>query len=108
MTSCRILTPTLLDAPVPGRDRLAARGAWTLTAPPLPAGDRMARTGRGLTALSAKVEAAVKKGQQPIALGGDCCQAIAVLAGLASAGVQPTLLWLDAHGDFNTHETTVR
>ena len=42
-----------------------------------------------------------------MALGGDCCQPIAVLAGLARAGIQPMLLWLDAHGDFNTHETTI-
>ena len=107
MTSCRILTPTLLDAPVPGLDRVAERGGWLLNAPPLPAGDQMARTGRVLTALAAQVEAAARKGQLPIALGGDCCQSIAVLAGLARAGVQPMLLWLDAHGDFNTHETTV-
>jgi arginase len=107
MTSCRILTPTLLDAPVPGLDRVAERGGWILNAPPLPAGDQMARTGRVLTALAAQVEAAVREGRRPIALGGDCCQPIAVLAGLARAGVQPTLLWLDAHGDFNTHETTI-
>ncbi len=42
-----------------------------------------------------------------MALGGDCCQPIAVMAGLARAGVRPLLLWLDAHGDFNTHETTI-
>jgi arginase len=29
------------------------------------------------------------------------------MAGLARAGVRPVLLWLDAHGDFNTHETTI-
>jgi arginase len=107
MTPYRILTPTLLDAPVPGLDRIAEQGRWTLNAPPLPAGDQMARTGAVLTALAALVETAARQGQQPIALGGDCCQSIAVLAGLARAGVRPVLLWLDAHGDFNTHETTI-
>ena len=31
---------------------------------------------------------------------------IAVLAGLQRAGVAPTLIWFDAHGDFNTWETS--
>ena len=107
MPTCRILTPTLLDVPVPGLDRLAETGGWRLNAPPLPAGDQLARTGAVLTALAVRVEAAVKAGDRPVLLGGDCCQPIAVMAGLARAGIEPVLLWLDAHGDFNTHETTV-
>jgi arginase len=39
-------------------------------------------------------------------LTGDCCTTIGVAAGLQRAGVHPTLVWLDAHGDFNTPETT--
>jgi arginase len=107
MPTRRILTPTLLDAPVPGLDRLAQAGGWTLNAPPLPAGDQLARTGRVLTALAALVEATAKDGNRPVLLGGDCCQPIAVMAGLARAGIRPMLLWLDAHGDFNTHATTI-
>ena len=67
----------------------------------------MVRTGAVLTALAALVATAARKGRRPVALGGDCCQPIAVMAGLARAGVRPMLLWLDAHGDFNTHETTI-
>ena len=107
MRTCRILTPTLLDAPVPGLDRLAQAGGWTLNAPPLPAGDQLARTGAVLTALAVRVEVAAKAGERPVLLGGDCCQPIAMMAGLARAGIRPMLLWLDAHGDFNTHETTI-
>lgn len=107
MTAYRILTPTLLDRPVAGLDAIADRPGWTLNAPPLPAGDLLARTGVVLTALATLVEGAARKGQRTIALGGDCCQPIAVMAGLARAGIRPTLLWLDAHGDFNTHETTI-
>jgi arginase len=29
-----------------------------------------------------------------------------MMAGLARTGIRPLLLWLDAHGDFNTHDTT--
>lgn len=107
MTSYRILTPTMLDCPVDGLDRVAERGGWTLNAPPLPDGDQLARTGAVLIALATLVEGAARKGQRPVALGGDCCQPIGVMAGLTRAGIQPTLLWLDAHGDFNTHETTI-
>ena len=41
-----------------------------------------------------------------MSIAGDCCAAIGVLAGLQRAGVEPTLIWFDAHGDFNTWETT--
>ncbi|MEO5820397.1 MAG: arginase family protein, partial [Vicinamibacteraceae bacterium] len=96
MSSCRILTPTLLDRPVPGLDAVADRGGWTLNAPPLPAGDEMTRTGAVLVALATQVESAARSGQRPVTLGGDCCQPIAMMAGLARAGVRPLLLWLDA------------
>lgn len=106
MTSFRILTPTLLDRLVPGLDRVARRGGWTLNAPPLQDADDITRIGVVLTALAGLVEGAVRTGQRPVALGGDCCQPIAVMAGLTRAGIRPLLLWLDAHGDFNTHDTT--
>jgi arginase len=107
MTSSRILTPTLLDRPVPGLDRVAERGGWILNAPPLPQGDELTRTGVVLAALAGLVEGAVRTGRRPVALGGDCCQPIALMAGLTRAGMRPLLLWLDAHGDFNTHDTTI-
>ena len=107
MTSRRILTPTLLARPVPGLDTIAGRGGWSRNAPPLPDGDEMTRTGAVLATLASLVERAAHAGERPVLLGGDCCQPIAVMAGLARAGVRPLLLWLDAHGDFNTHETTI-
>ena len=57
-------------------------------------------------ALANKVEAALKAGKRPISIAGDCCATIPVMAGLQRAGITPTLLWLDSHGDFNTWETT--
>lgn len=45
-------------------------------------------------------------GHIPISLAGDCCASLPILAGLQRAGIAPRLLWLDAHGDFNTWETT--
>ena len=43
----------------------------------------------------------------PLILGGDHSINIGTMAGLYSAFQEPIgLLWVDAHGDFNTHETT--
>lgn len=46
------------------------------------------------------------EGDRPISLAGDCCAAVPVLAGLQRAGRHPDLVWIDAHGDFNTPETS--
>jgi len=37
---------------------------------------------------------------------GDCVVVIGVLAGLQRRGIDPTLLWFDAHGDFHTWDTS--
>jgi arginase len=38
---------------------------------------------------------------------GDCCAAAGVLAGLERRGIEPGVVWIDGHGDFNTPGTTV-
>ena len=44
--------------------------------------------------------------EHPVVYAGDCVSIIGVLAGLERRGVLPTLIFFDAHGDFNTWETT--
>jgi len=44
--------------------------------------------------------------EHPIVYAGDCVSVIGVLAGLEQRGIRPTLIWFDAHGDFNTAETS--
>jgi len=44
--------------------------------------------------------------QRPVVYSGDCVSIIGVLAGLQRKGIHPTLIFFDAHGDFNTWETT--
>jgi arginase len=56
--------------------------------------------------LAEEVAQTVIQGQRPVSIAGDCCSTIGVLAGLQQAGFQPTLIWFDAHGDFNTWETS--
>jgi arginase len=53
------------------------------------------------------VDAARAGGPPPVVFTADCCATTAVLAGLHRLGIDPTLVWIDAHGDFNTPETTV-
>ena len=48
----------------------------------------------------------VDDGIIPVSLAGDCCASIPVVAGLQKKNVNPTLVWIDAHGDFNTPETS--
>lgn len=48
----------------------------------------------------------VREGAFPLVLGGDHSIAIGTVAGLVRAGLEPGIIWLDAHGDFNTPETT--
>src|SRR5262245_20522119 len=56
--------------------------------------------------LAAEVQRTVASGDRPVSIAGDCCAVIPVIAGLQRAGLAPRLLWLDAHGDFNTPTTS--
>ncbi len=57
--------------------------------------------------LAAVVEGAVRGGGLPIVLGGDHSIAVGTLDGLTSArGAPPGLVWLDAHADINSPESS--
>ena len=50
---------------------------------------------------------AVREGSRPLVLGGDHRSRSGTLAGLAAAAGQPGgVIWIDAHGDLNTPETS--
>jgi len=54
--------------------------------------------------LAARVREAIEHGAAPVVLAGDCTACLGTLAGVpAPVGI----VWLDAHGDFNTPDTTV-
>ena len=42
----------------------------------------------------------------PVVLSGDCSTALGTVAGLQQAGLDPAVVWFDAHGDVQTLETT--
>lgn len=115
MTNQTLLTPYFLDDEVPGLLALA-RDDWlvnsvTLPAPGTPSGkrkaaERQARMSLLHRALRDAVASAADQGMRPVSIAGDCCTTLAVFAGLQIAGLEPTLFWFDAHGDFNTWDTT--
>lgn len=105
LTDRYILSPSFIGDPDPALRKLA-RPDWRIndvTAPPGDATSRMAVVHRGLGRLAAQ---ALAGGERPVCVNGDCCAAIGVAAALQTSGITPVLLWLDAHGDFNTWETT--
>ncbi len=100
-----ILTPYFLDQHLTGLEELRHADWQTNLAAPEGTTEirRIAAIHIGLAAL---VEGVVKTGCKPVSIAGDCCTALGVLAGLVRSGIDPHLIWFDAHGDFNTWETT--
>lgn len=46
------------------------------------------------------------RGGRPVVYSGDCTTSIGVVAGLQRTGIDPAIVWFDAHGDVQTMETT--
>jgi arginase len=57
-------------------------------------------------ALATKVKAAIDAGCLPFIVGGDCSMLMGVVEGLRSLELRIGMVYMDAHGDFNTPETT--
>lgn len=105
MLTRTLLTPYFLAAPLPGLKTLPQPG-WAQNIPALPDGDEQAQMSVIHRPLADWVAETARQGSRPVSLAGDCCTSIPVLAGLQRAGLDPTLIWFDAHGDFNTWETS--
>ncbi|HEX3553722.1 MAG TPA: arginase family protein [Thermoanaerobaculia bacterium] len=57
-------------------------------------------------AIAKDVALARSQGRFPLILSGGCLAAVGVVAGLQQAGIDPAVLWIDAHGDFNNPESS--
>lgn len=57
--------------------------------------------------LAAAVTAALRDGEFPLVLGGDHSIALGSITGVARVYQDVGVIWVDAHADFNTHETTL-
>lgn len=55
--------------------------------------------------IAEKVRHAIANEKFPLILAGNCISCVGTIAGLGMPS--PAIIWLDAHGDFNTPETTI-
>ena len=74
----------------------------TVIEPELAPGSEMER----MAALYRHVADTVAGDEEPVLYCGDCCAIAGVIGGLQRRGIHPVLVFFDAHGDFNTWETT--
>lgn len=71
--------------------------------------DPVTNLGRINAKIAAEVTAALRAETAPLLLGGTCCHLVGMIAGLQHVygpDARIGLLWLDAHGDFNTPRTS--
>lgn len=102
----RCIVPHFLDGPSAAVDHVRRPADRIITATPTQTGEQIDRVAPIHHAIADAIAAEIDAGRRPAAVLGDCCQTIGVMAGLARRGLEPTILWLDSHGDFNTWETT--
>ena len=100
-----ILTPYFLDQPLQGLKELA-QSDWIVNEQPLPDTNKQSKMSILHKEIAKQVSEALTDGLLPVSIAGDCCTAIGVMAGLEKARIQPLFIWFDAHGDFNTWDTT--
>lgn len=100
-----MLTPYFLDREVPGL-HVVKEENWLLNEPPLSADNDQGRMSQLHRPIAGFIHETIGQGSRPISFAGDCCTTLGVVAGLQRANLNPTLIWLDAHGDFNTWETS--
>ncbi len=100
-----IFAPYLMGDFSPSR-LAVTRHTWRVLTVPPPEGSPTERMGKLNQALAAEVAAIRAEENLPVVIAGDCTFTMGVLAGLQDRTPDLTLVWYDAHGDFNTHETT--
>lgn len=91
----------------PSRLRATGREVREITVRPgnegSPKAELVAEIGQGIARAVAQARA---QGRFPLVLSGGCLAAVGVVAGLQSLGEDPAVVWIDAHGDFNTPESS--
>ncbi len=96
-----IVSPRFIGRMAEAPMRLSLPGSRMIEAAP-GAGDETDSLAPIHRELADAVAEAMSRGERPVAIVGDCCQTIPVMAGLERQGVRPSIIWLDSHGDFNT------
>jgi arginase len=96
--------PWHLDEYLPGLD--VPLTADVVVSPDLPPGDVWDRLAALYSRLADAVAGMTGPGARPVVVSGDCTTALGTMAGLRRAGIDAGIVWLDAHGDLQTLETT--
>jgi arginase len=96
-----IVTPWHLDEYIPAFP--VPVGVAETICPSLPDGPVPGR----MAMLHGAVAGAVARAARPLLLSGDCPAALGAVAGLQSRYRDLAVVWLDAHGDFNTPAITI-
>jgi arginase len=100
----RILVPYHLDQLLPDLD-VPVTPDTTVTVE-LPDGDAWPRLACLYDSVAAIVAETLAGKQRPVVVSGDCTTSLGTLAGLQRSGLDPAIVWFDAHGDVQTLETT--
>jgi arginase len=99
-----LAVPYHLDEHLPDLDLpLAAADVITTD---LTASDPWTRMAVLYRRLASVVAGLVSDDVVPVVLSGDCTTSLGTVAGLQRAGLDPGIVWLDAHGDLHTPATT--
>ena len=102
MTTVRV--PYHIDEYLPDLD-LPLQADQEITAD-LPRADAWERLAVLYSAVAGAVADAAGRAARPVIVSGDCTTSLGTVAGLQRAGLDVGIVWLDAHGDVQTLETT--
>ncbi|WP_378735088.1 arginase family protein [Nocardia brasiliensis] len=101
----RFLVPYHLDEHKPELDAPITPDA-VITAELPNVDDPWARMAVLYDTVAQRVAEAVRGGGRPIVASGDCTTSLGIVTGLQRAGIDPAIVWFDAHGDVQTLETS--
>jgi arginase len=87
-------------------DLIPLTTAATIVEPALPEGEIWPRLAALDDALADAVAAEIRADGRATVVTGDCLLALGTLAGAQRAGLDPAVVWFDAHGDVHTLETS--
>ena len=97
----------LLAREIGSRQGVEPRLIGSATEPRRAPFDEDLRDGHGcLLEAGGQIEDALAAGERPVLVAGDCSIAITTLPAVVRERPGATFLWLDAHGDFNSPDTT--
>lgn len=99
-----ISVPFHLDEPLP--TFVAPVDVDMVVSPTLPAGTPWERMAVLYDEVADAVAADLAAGDRPVIVSGDCTTSLGVVAGLQRSGIDPRVVWFDAHGDVQTPETS--